>query len=318
MGFLDIEWLENAADKRWLVAVSGGRDSVALLHACVSDERLMGSNSLVVCHVNHGLRGAESDGDEELVRELAAGYGVEVFVERVDVAERVEVEKKSIELAAREARHEVFSRACEEYGCDGVLLGHHADDQVETVIYNLLRGSAGLRGMQGVSVLGGLTLVRPLLGVRRSEVDVYVAEHGLIFREDATNAEAFAVRNRVRNEVMPLLKDVMGRDVGSAVLKSLAHAEENEQFIEETFDYGSMLDPQGRLHLPSLREVPRVIQRRIMHRYLVENEVGNITYDLVEAGVGLLDLENAAKINLPGGKFLRRKEGRVFIERGKV
>ncbi|MGJ8658074.1 MAG: tRNA lysidine(34) synthetase TilS [Akkermansiaceae bacterium] len=316
MGFLDPDWLEGAAGKRWLVGVSGGRDSVALLHACVRDVRLMESRSLVICHVNHGLRGVESDGDEALVRELAEGYGLEVFVRKVDVGEIAEEEKKSLELAAREVRHAAFAEACREYGCDGVLLGHHADDQVETVIYNLVRGSAGLRGMQKESYLSAhkLTLVRPLLGVRQCEIDTYVAEHGLVFREDATNAEAFAVRNRLRNEVMPLLVDIMGRDVGPAVLKSLKCAEMNEEFIEEAFDYGSMLDPQGRLHLPSLREVPRVIQLRILHRYLVECGVGNISSELVEAGVGLLDLGNAAKINLPGGKFLRRKAQRVFVE----
>ncbi len=316
MGFLDAEWLEGAASKRWLVAVSGGRDSVALLDACVGDGRLRDSNSLVVCHVNHGLRGKDSDGDEKLVRELAEGYGLPIFVKRVNVSKIVEEEKKSVELAAREARHEVFSVACERYGCDGVLLGHHANDQVETVLYHLLRGAAGLRGMQVETFFAekDLSLVRPMLHVRRREIDAYVSRHGLSYREDASNAESFAVRNRMRNEVLPLLRDVMGREVVQAVLKSLKHAEENERFIQETFDYASMLDPQGRLYLPSVSEVPSVIQRRILHRYLRECKVGNISHDLVESALGLIDSDRAAKINLPGGRFLRRKEQRIFVE----
>ena len=315
MSLLSPNWLENAADKKWLVAVSGGRDSVALLHACVSQKNLTKSNRLVICHVNHQLRGADSDSDEELVRELAAQYQLPVYVQKVDVSAAAEEEKKSIELAAREARHAVFSAACEEYSCDGVLLAHHADDQAETVIYNLLRGSAGLKGMQQEIYLTDqkLMLARPILHTRRSEIDDYVSEHNLDYREDATNGEPYAVRNRLRNEALPLLNDILGRDVVSAVTKSLQHAEQNEGFIEEMIDYESMLDPQGRLHLPSLIEVPKVIQQRILHRYLTDQKISNITQDLIESGLNLLDVKSPAKINLPRGKFLRRKERRIFV-----
>ena len=315
MSFLDLEWLEHAPSKRWLVAVSGGRDSMALLHACAHDKRLKQSNSLVVCHVNHQLRGNASDGDEKLVRRVAEEYGLPCFIQRIDVAGIAKVEKQSLELAAREVRHEVFSRACEEYQCDGVLLAHHADDQVETTLYHLLRGSAGLRGMQKETYFADkdLTLVRPIIHVRRSEIDGYISAHELEYREDASNAEPFAVRNRLRNEVIPLLREVMGRDVAPAVLKSLNHAEGSEAFIQEMFDYSSMLDPQERIHLPSMREVPTVIQRRILHRYLRENKVSNVSNDLIESALTLLDASKPAKINLPRGRFLRRKEQRIFI-----
>ncbi len=316
MLILDSEWLGEAYGKRWLVGVSGGRDSVALLHSCVVAFGAGCADRLVVCHVNHRLRGDDSDGDEGFVRSIAGQYGLPLFVHQVDVGLEAEVGKKSVELAARDARHEAYVLACSEFKCDGVLLGHHADDQCETVLYKLLRGSAGLKGMQEESVLKDkkLVLVRPMLAVRRSEINAYIDEHALEFREDVTNAEPFAVRNRLRNEVLPLLFDIMGRDIVPSVLKSLDYCGRQEDFFEEMIDYPSMLDPQGRLHLPSLREVPGVIQQRIIHRYLSECRVHNITQALVESCQGLMETTNAAKINLPGGRFMRRKEGRLFMD----
>lgn len=315
MSILDPEWLENAADKKWLIGVSGGRDSIALLHACATDPNLTESNKIVICHVNHRLRGEESDADEMMVRKIAAHYRLPISVHSVEVSEIAVKEKISIELAAREARHKAFSMACAEYHCDAVILAHHADDQAETVLFNLLRGSAGLRGMQKITYLtdNDLTIVRPILHIRRADIDQYILEHELSFREDLTNAEPFAVRNRLRNEAIPLLSDILGRDIASPILKSLQISLQNENFIEEMIDYPSMLDPQGRIHLPSLKEVPQVIQQRILYRYLTEHKISNMTHELIESCLSLLDPMSAAKINLPRGKFLRRKEGRIFV-----
>jgi tRNA(Ile)-lysidine synthase len=315
MSILDPEWLENTANKRWLIGVSGGRDSIALLHACATDPDLTESNSLVICHINHHLRGEESDADEMLVRNIAEQYQLPISVHSVEVRETALKQKISIELAAREARHRAFSLACAEYHCDAVLLAHHADDQAETALYNLLRGSAGLRGMQKSIYLtdNNLNIVRPILHIRRNEIDQYIAQHELSYRDDLTNAEPFAVRNRLRNEAIPLLNNILGRDVVFPILKSLQLSEQNENFIEEIIDYASMLDPQGRLHLPSLRNVPQVIQQKIFHRYLNEHKISNITNELIESSLSLLDPMSAAKINLSRGKFLRRKEGRIFV-----
>lgn len=315
MSILDSEWLKDAYQRKWLVAVSGGRDSVALLHACASEKKLKESNRLMICHVNHQLRGAESDADEVFVRGLAERYQIPISVHRADISEIAGEEKKSIELAAREARHAAFTDDCREHQCDAVLLAHHADDQAETILYKLLRGSAGLKGMQREVDLieEKLTLVRPILDVRRSEIDSYVADHQLAYREDESNAKPFAVRNRLRNEAIPLLSEILGRDVTPSLLKSFQHTEQNESFIEEMIDYPSMKDPQGRLYLPSLAEAPMVIQRRILHRYLTDHKIRNVTSDLIESSLSLLDSDNPAKINLPGDKFLRRKERRIFI-----
>ena len=314
MSLLDPAWLHTAPSKRWLVAVSGGRDSVALLHACHAS----GLTDLVVCHINHQLRGEESDGDEALVLKLAQRYGLRTSFHSLDVASIAKTEKKSIELAAREARHEAFSRACETFSCAGVLLAHHADDQAETTLFNLLRGSAGLKGMASISQIErhAITLHRPLLQSRRSEINDYILQHKLSYREDSSNAEADATRNRLRNEAIPLLGEILGRDITPAVNSALQHQQLADAFIESKMDYPSMLDPQGRIHLPSLTASATIIQQQVLHRYLSEHRICKLSQQLIASCLTLTDPSKPAKINLPGNNYLRRKAQRLFICEG--
>jgi len=209
MQILDPSWLEHSMEKRWLVGVSGGRDSVALLHACVQ----AGLKELVVVHINHGLRGEESDGDEDFVRALSEAYELEYICSRHQVDELATKQKKSLELAARETRHSVFSTELKARNYDGVLLAHHAEDQAETVLFNLFRGSAGLKGMQQIQHIEShdLTIHRPLLDTSRADINQYIQTYQLSYREDSSNAEDFATRNRLRNEAIPLLEEIMGK-----------------------------------------------------------------------------------------------------------
>ncbi len=312
MNLLDTDWLESAREKRFLIGVSGGRDSVALLHACVA-ARL---TELFVVHVNHELRGEESEGDADFVRELASHYHLPCSVSKRDVQASAIEEKKSIELSAREARHRVFAEKMAQHDCTGVLLAHHADDQAETVLFNLLRGSAGLRGMQKKQRLDSMniTLYRPILEVSRADINDYISRYQLEYREDSSNADDFATRNRIRNEVMPLLEEIMGRKVAPALSRALNISDKKDSLLKEMFDYNSLLDPQGRLHLPSLGDIPTALQEFALHRYLKEQEVSNISKELIESAVNLLDKSQPAKINLPQGRFLRRSQQRVFIE----
>lgn len=309
MSLLDDGWCLREGGRRWVVGVSGGRDSVVLLDSLLD----AGVNDLVVVHVNHGLRGEASDGDEDFVRGVAEVRGLDFLVERFDVGALAEEAGKGLETMAREVRHRVFLRAVREFGCVGVLLGHHADDQAETVLFNLLRGSAGLKGMRVESEVDGLRIGRPLLGVRRGEIDSWLAERGLVFREDATNAEGFTVRNRMRGEVLPLLAEVMGRDVVGAITGALEESLGCEDFVDAAFDYEGFLDPQGRLFLPILSEAKEVVRGRVMFRYLRECGVPDVSRAVVGRCLGLLG-GGAAKVNLPGGGWMRRKEKRLFFE----
>jgi tRNA(Ile)-lysidine synthase len=158
-----------------MLAISGGRDSVALLHLLLE----AGFTNLILCHLNHGLRGKESDGDAAFVRRLAMKHGLKCEIESEDVAALAEKHRISTETAAREARHAFLLRMAEKHDTWVVFLAHHAEDQAETILANLCRGSglAGLAGMHAVQRLdSGLHLVRPLLQVRRNEIDAFFAE----------------------------------------------------------------------------------------------------------------------------------------------
>lgn len=307
------EFLDLSKRQRYLLAISGGRDSVALLYSMLD----AGYNNLVLCHLNHGLRGNASGQDAAFVRRLAKKLDLPCEVGRMDIAQQMNQSGDSMELAARKARHVFFAQCATLYRCPRVLLGHHADDQAETIIFNLLRGSGGLKGMQwNHSIQVGdmdLTLLRPLLLNTRSEIDSYVKHHRLHYREDTTNAEPIAARNRLRNEVMPLLSDIMGRDITPGLLRALNVSEAKHQALHETLVAANLTDPQGRLFLPKLLPLSPALQLMALQEYLQAAKVRDINHDLLTRCLSLLTDPDIAKINLPGGLFFRRKAKRLFI-----
>ena len=193
-----------------LAAVSGGLDSMTLLqilHA-LSTRHCW---KLAVAHFNHQLRGRSSDADEKLVRQTAVALKLPLVVDRANVRKFAESSKLSIEMAARKLRHEFFVRAACERNISVVALAHHADDQVELFFLRALRGAGGegLAGMKWRSpspVNGKITLIRPLLGTTKFELRGFARENQIRFREDATNAQLDLPRNRVRHELLPLLR----------------------------------------------------------------------------------------------------------------
>lgn len=312
-----IPWLATASRrKRWLVGVSGGADSVALLHLLVAE----GFGDLVVCHLNHGLRGRASVEDAKFVRRLAAALGCRSEISRADVAGRMSNRSESMETAARNSRHAFFAECAKRYRCHRILLAHHAEDQAETVLWNLLRGSYGLKGMreqqQFVTESGvALQLVRPLLGTRRKELVESLKSQGHRWREDASNSQALAIRNRLRNEVFPLLAEISGRDATMAFARGAADTEDREALESWALEQAKVIDPQGRLHLPALRGLPLALQRLALRQFLRDGGIMSLDRDLIERGLSLLDPSLPAAINLPGGGQLRRRAGRLWLDR---
>jgi tRNA(Ile)-lysidine synthase len=313
----NIPWFGTASrEERWLVGVSGGADSVALLHLL----KEAGFLDLVVCHLDHGLRGDVSRGDAEFVRELAAGYGIRCEIGRADVATRMKERGESLETAARNERHDFFFRCGDKHSCPRILLAHHADDQAETVLWNFLRGSHGLRGMRARSTMvtkngTRLEIVRPLLSLRRSDLVGWLESRDLPWCEDASNAEPIAIRNRLRNEALPLLGEITGRDSVIALVRGAADTEEQAELENWALAQADVLDPQGRLHVPALRKLPVTLQRLALRKFLIDGGITAIDRDLLESSLGLLDVGNAPVINLPGGGRLRRREGRLWVEK---
>ena len=164
-----------------LVAVSGGADSIALLHALALLREPLGWR-LAVAHLHHGIRGAAADADAAFVERTAKKLGLPVLVERADVPARAQAEGISVEMAARAARYEFFARVARRLRAAAVAVAHHADDQAETVLLRLARGAGpqGLAGMESVSRQGALKIIRPLLGVTRSEIVAFLKKNRLI------------------------------------------------------------------------------------------------------------------------------------------
>jgi len=286
---------------------------VALLHALLD----AGYHNLVLCHLNHALRGEASDADAEFVHALAKKHQLASEIQRVNLPEICRSSGESMELAARNARHHFFAQCAEKHGLDHVLLAHHANDQAETILFNLLRGSAGLKGMSFSQVhqiqRNQLTFLRPFLKVSREAIDLYIENHAIDFREDASNAAPIATRNRIRNEVMPLLNEIMGRDVAPAMARAEHISQLHEKALKSSISELHLIDPQGRIFLPKLKELSPTLQSIVLHDYLQKAGISNISQSLIEKCLGLLQHPTPSKINLPGNRFFRRKEKRLFI-----
>ena len=199
----------------YIVALSGGADSVALL--------LLLKNAhfnVHAAHCNFHLRGEESDRDEAFCVELCKGLGVELHRAHFDTREYAELHKVSIEMAARELRYKWFEQLREDIGAAGICVAHHRDDSVETVLLNLVRGT-GLRGLTGIQPRNG-NILRPLLCVSRAEIEAFLAEKGQKYVTDSTNLKADVQRNIVRLEVLPLL-----RKLNPAVAENIQRTAEN-------------------------------------------------------------------------------------------
>lgn len=310
-----IAWLASAARGfRYLVAVSGGADSVALLHLLAD----AGFRRLVVCHLDHRLRGRTSAADARFVRKLADSLELPCEIGAADVRARMAESGESMETAARHARHEFLAACARKHRCRRVLLAHHADDQAETILWNLLRGSHGLKGMrpeQRITAAGTeLRLIRPLLEIRRQELVSWLQASGHRWREDASNALPVAVRNRLRNEVFPLLGEISGRDAVAALVRAAADSSEREAHERVLLEQARVLDPQGRLHLPALRRLPAILQRAAFRDYLANHGVTSVDRRLLDECLVLADPARGSSVNLPGGRRLRRRAARIWIE----
>jgi tRNA(Ile)-lysidine synthase len=292
-----------------LVAVSGGLDSMALLHTLhelASRHRWQ----LTVAHFNHRLRGRSSDADERLVCRAAAALKLPVMVERADVKGFAQKSKLSIEMAARKLRHEFFARTARARGIRAIALAHHADDQVELFFLRVLRGAGGegLAGMKWRSPSPAdprIMLLRPLLDTAKEELRRFAGRGKIRFREDATNAQLEMPRNRVRNELLPLLRRRYQPALAKAVLRLM------EIVGAEAEAVGRMTGRWLKERRPAFAGLPAALQRRVLQRQL--GNLGLVAdFDLVE------QLRESANVQVsvgPGLFVLRDPAGSVVLRR---
>lgn len=335
-----------------IAGVSGGADSVCLL--CVLAQlRTEPSSSdgnpffeLSAIHVNHQIRGAEAVRDEEFVKELCKRLGIGLDIVYADVPDFARTEHMSLEEAGRIVRQRAFAQRALELNQKGysvkAALAHHMDDRAETVLHNMMRGSAlkGLAGICPVKVMNeGYTIIRPLLGARRSEIEKWLLKQGQDFCTDSTNADNIYTRNRLRNVIIPMLQENINANAVPNIVQAAEFAQEAEEYIskvaqkafKECTEYvpaasehivGDSVNAGSRKILIDLSEFnknPDIIKKYIIY-YALADAAGKAKdiYAVHVAEVMALIGKNAgASVNLPYSLIAERGYSDICISRGK-
>jgi tRNA(Ile)-lysidine synthase len=309
-----------------LVAVSGGPDSVCMLHALNSFRETL-DIQLHIAHLDHGLRGDESKADAAYVESVAAALGIPATIERKDVAEWRKMSRTSLEEAAREVRYRFLEGLARQIGAKRVAVGHTRDDQVETTLMHLLRGSGiqGLRGLKAAAPIpygprdDGIWVIRPLLEVTRLETGAYCTAHNLHPRTDTSNEQVRFLRNRIRLELIPLLRQY-NSDIDSALVRLADLAGEDADFIDEQASVicSAAVTSEGCLTCldsGKLRGLPLALQRRVF-RIMLERAYGSLR-DIeaahVDSLVRLLFSDTGRSVHLPGGTVVANERNRMVI-----
>src|SRR5260370_12433175 len=340
MGQSLVSRVQRAIEKRELlravdgvgVAVSGGADSVALLLLLLELRAKLGI-VLSVVHFNHKLRGKASDADQAFVAKLAAKHGLDFHSASVDVAKKAKKERANLEDAARRARYDYLRSLAESRACGRIVVAHTADDQAETVLAHLLRGT-GLAGLGGIHPVAG-PVIRPLLNVRRSELRHYLRARKQTWREDATNRDTKRMRARIRKQLLPLLE----KQFQPAVVEHLASfaelAREDEAGLQGQAELRVLAlakETKGVLRIPA-RDIPRPLStagnlpmqtsedfgiaissagvRKRMVRHMIAKikpRAGQLGANHVETVLELARVGQSGRLlSLPGGVEVRRE-----------
>lgn len=301
---------------RVLVAVSGGPDSVALLHILL-DLRPKWGWKIAAAHLHHGLRGGEADADLAFTGEMVGGLGIPFF-QRVLPPGELRGAGGSLQEAARVARYAFLEEAMKEWGGDRIAVGHQADDQAETVVSALLRG-AGTRGLRGMPYRRG-AVVRPLLDITRQEILQYLAGRSIPFRQDPSNEEISYKRNWIRHELIPSMSR-FNRGVTALLRQTARICMDEDDLLQDQVDkvWKDMIGlPEGIVDIPAqrYRDEHRAIRRRILIKAYetVRGEARGLAFRHVEA-MDRLALGNGEErwLHLPGGVRLVVGGGRIVL-----
>lgn len=300
---------------RVLVGVSGGPDSVCLLHIlnrCRKDMAL----SLHVVHINHGIRKRESKREEKFVSHLAGRMGLPITVKSLDVPSYARRKKLTVEEAARDMRYSAFEQLAGKLNAKKIALGHTASDQVETVLMHLLRGSGpqGLSGIPPVRKLGSTAVVRPLIEVNREEILNYLKKNKLTFCLDSSNRKTEYFRNRIRLKLLPLLRKNYNENIDGALLRLSEILKEENAYWERVVErvLGKVVSWEAEKILIDFKRFLRynvIVQRRVLYRLFG----GIVSLSQIEAIRSLAQKSSQGKRIYLGKRFSVRKEGDFLI-----
>lgn len=311
---------------RIVVGVSGGADSVCLLMILYELSKTEDYH-LVVVHVNHMLRKGAAEEDEEYVKALCEERNIEYIIRRIPVAERAKKYGMSTEEAGRDARYEVFREICLQKRCNKIAIAHNKNDNVETFLFHLFRGSnlGGLSGMKPIRELDGgrSYIVRPLLFVLRSEIEEYLHHIGVSYQTDATNLENEYARNIIRNLLMPIANQV-NQNSGNHIMEAAESIREADEYLlRKTMKaYSSCVvakDEGKELLISSLLQEEELIQKRVIRMVIQElfHGLKDVTRIHIMDIYGLIDKQVGRTIDLPHAFFARRDYNCIWIGKKK-
>jgi tRNA(Ile)-lysidine synthase len=311
-----------------VVGVSGGADSTALLHALLKLNQEHGySLELHVAHLNHALRASESDEDAAFVEAAADALELPRTVETRDIPYLMQSERGSIEEVARRERYAFFEKTCLAEGIKIIALGHHADDNAETVLHRIIRGT-GLRGVGGIVPArpirrrSDIIVVRPQLRFSRQEIQRFLTEEGLIYRDDSSNAALDTTRNRIRHDLLPHLESEFNPQVRDALLRLAEQAQWASEYVRSTVQKTfetlviSRTDQELVLNAAALARKDRIVQTELVRAAVSTFEIGeqDLTFGHLKSVTDLIaEPVSGKRVTLPGGMSARIVYNRLVI-----
>ena len=289
-----------------LAAVSGGADSVCLLYVLCALKRELGIK--VICaHLNHGIRGASADADEEFVGELCKKLGVKFYSKKTDVLSLAKASGETTEEAGRTARYAFFDEIARKHKIDKIATAHNKNDNIETVLMRIIRGT-GIDGLGGIPIKRDGGIIRPLLNVSRSEIEAFCAENGIAYRTDETNSSLDYTRNKIRLELLPFLEKEFSPSALESINRLSQTAREDADFLNSYAErlYKRLGNPlPGKkptvIHCESLKMLERAIKVRIVRIAAKEAGCENLSKVHIENVLALLNSQTGAATDLPCG-----------------
>lgn len=312
----DNKLLENG--DKVLVAVSGGPDSICLLHMlnCIKDKFGI---KISVAHINHLLREDEAFRDEEYVESTCEKMGIKCYIKRIDIKLLAQKRGISIEMAGREGRYEFFDEIMKDKKYTKVAVAHNANDQAETILMRIMRGT-GIEGLTGIKPIRDGFLIRPILSLSRGEIEEYCSKENLNPRIDLSNMERDYSRNRVRLDIIPYMKEYFNSDVIGTINRVASSLSIDNDFIEEqvTEVYDKVCESYlNKIHIKSeILEYHLAIQTRVVKKALMELSKTYRNFEMKHI-INVIDLAKKkinTKNDLPNGVFVLIEYGEIYLK----
>lgn len=303
-----------------VIGVSGGPDSMTLLNVLINLKQKLGISKIVVATVNHMIR-EEAEEETKFVENFCESHGIEFYLKKVDVQEEAKSKKISTELAGRNARYDFFEEVLKKTGSNKIATAHNSNDNAETVLMNLLRGS-GVSGLKGIEKIRDGKFIRPIIECKRSEIEQYCLENKLNPRYDKTNNENTYTRNKIRNMLIPYIEENFNPNIVDSLnrLSTIATKEDEyiHKIVENSFKNIVITADMGKkeiiLDLKKFNELDEVIKSRLI-LYTISEILGT------SQGIEKIHIEDIIKLcgNNIGNKYLMpNKNIKIFVKKGKI